>query len=229
MKRAWFLIAVSVVAIGAVTFAAVAGNRLHFLDGYVYAAPPAPQSWNSQGAIHVYRTAVGTYQVTFSGLGNLTSSSNGGHFQAQAVGTGASYCSVARWNGSPDLSVYVLCYSGTGAALDTDFSVLFELPSPEVAYAWADSPTSSSYTPDSEYSWNPSGGSISISRFGTGQYQVTWSGFTLLDGGDAQVSAYGSGNAQCKVVSWGSDLVNVNCFAPGGAFADSFYTVFLGS
>jgi hypothetical protein len=342
MKRTKLLIAVSVVAITAVTYAVVAGDRLHFLDGYLWAndptassytpesfysfnrmggailvtrsapgkykaeftnlspllgksiahvtgysgdtsycngtgatvtgnvlkvdcfnsatglaedayyslgvtrnytnnafayanqptgndyVPPGGTSWNPQGAIHVFQDGTGAYHVTFSGLGNLASS-NGGHFQAQAVGTAASYCNVEDWGGSPDLSVYVFCRTGAGVALNTDFNVLFELPSPNVAYAWANQPTSPSYTPSGFYSWNPSGGSITITRSGTGQYNVSWSGLSLLDGGNVQVTAYGASNAQCKVVDWGSSDVNVSCFTPGGSPADTYYTVFLGS
>jgi hypothetical protein len=51
----------------------------------------------------------------------------------------------------------------------------------------------------------------------------------ILQGGDAQVTAYGSGNAQCKVVSWGLASAQVRCFSPTGAPMDSFYTVLLGS
>lgn len=194
-------------------------------SGYV---PPASTAWNPQGAIHVIRTGIGSYEVAFSGLGNLTGS-NGGHFQAQAVGTASSYCNVGGWGGSPELDVSVLCYSGAGAALDTDFNVLFELPSLEVAYVWANDPASASYTPDPYYSWNPSGGGITITRSGTGQYNVSWSGLSLLDGGDVQVTAYGSTNAQCKVVGWGSSSVNVMCFTPGGTPVDIYFDVFFGS
>jgi len=191
-------------------------------------APPANTSWNPQGAIQVSRSGVGFYLVKFTGLGTLANA-NGGHFQAVAVGTTASYCKVGGWGGSPDMSVSVLCFSGTGASADTAFNIFFVLPTTDVAYAWADQPTSASYTPSTFYSWNPTGGSISITRNGTGNYTAFWSGLVLLDGGDVQVTSYGGGNAQCKVVGWGSNSANVRCFAPGGAPVDTYYTVLLGS
>ncbi len=194
-------------------------------SGYL---PPGATSWNPKGAIHVYRYGTGQYYVVFSGFGNLTGS-NGGHAQAQAVGTAASYCDVDSWFGSPDLYVYVDCFTGAGVALDTAFNVLFDMPSPEVAYAWADQPTASSYTPDTYYSWNPSGGGITIARLGTGEYEVDWSGLSLLDGGDVQVTAYGGSNAQCKENAWGTFQVVVSCFTPGGAAVDTYYVISYGS
>jgi hypothetical protein len=116
-----------------------------------------------------------------------------------------------------------------GVAADTAFNIFFVLPSAEVAYVWADQPTSSSYTPNTFYSWNPTGGPVSVTRNGTGNYTASWSGLALLDGGDVQVTSYGGGNAQCKVVSWGSNIANVRCFTPGGAPVDTYYTVLLGS
>ena len=217
-------------------FYTVAVTRNYTDNAFAYAnqptntdyPPPANTSWNPEGAIRIFRSGVGMYQVDFTGLGNLTAA-NGGHFQAVAVGTTASYCNVGTWAGSPTLSVNLQCFSGTGALTDTAFNVLFVLPSTEVAYAWADQPTSSSYTPSTFYSWNPTGGSISITRSATGSYTVFWSGFVLLDGGDVQVTAYGGSNAQCKVIGWGSNNASVRCFNPGGAPVDTWYTVLLGS
>jgi hypothetical protein len=214
----------------------VAETRPYTDNAFAYAnqptgtnyVPPGSASWNPQGAIRVFRNGTGAYQVVFTKLGSLAAS-NGGHFQAVAVGTTASYCKVGSWFGSPDLAVSVLCFSGAGAPADSTFNVFFILPSSAVAYAWADQPSSPAYTPSTFYSWNPSGGSVSITRFGTGRYSVSWSGLALLDGGDVQVSAYGGGNAQCKVENWGSNTANVRCFAPGGAPVDSFYTVLYGS
>jgi hypothetical protein len=193
-------------------------------------APLSTSSWNPTGAIRVFRSAVGVYQVVFNGLGALTGS-NGGDVQVNAVGTGKSYCKVGGWGGSPDLSISVLCFSRAGAPADSGFNTLFLLPSDHLAYAWADQPTAASYTPSTFYSWNPVGGAISITRLSPGRYSVAWNGVdpAIFDGGDVQVSAYGGGNAQCKVEGWGSASATVRCFNPTGALVDSFYTVLLGS
>ena len=89
-------------------------------------------------------------------------------------------------------------------------------------------PSTASYTPDPFYS---TGGATSITRLATGVYTVRWPEMDpqILQAGHVQVTAYGSGNAQCKVTGWGSTSADVLCFAPNGAPVDSYYTVLLGS
>jgi hypothetical protein len=79
------------------------------------------------------------------------------------------------------------------------------------------------------YAYNSAGGPITATLGPTGSYTVTFSGLGGT-GGDAQVVAYGGGNARCKVGSWGGawpgDLsVNVRCHLPdpaGTAVASAF-------
>jgi hypothetical protein len=188
-------------------------------------APPASASSNPSGAIRVFRNGVGSYTVKFSGFGTKLGS-NGGHAQAVAIGTGAQHCKIGSWGGSPDLFVSVLCYSRAGSPKDVKFNLFFATPNPNLAYAWADQPTSASYSPSSFYRSNPNGGAISITRSGVGRYNVLWSGLSLLDGGDVQVTAYGGGNTICKVESWGSQSAAVRCFNPNtNVLVDSYYDI----
>lgn len=188
-------------------------------------APAGSASSNPTGAIRVFRNGIGNYSVKFTGFGTRLTS-NGGHAQAVALGTGAQHCKVGSWGGSPDLFVNVLCYSRFGDPKDVKFNVFFATPNPHLAYAWANSPTSSSYTPSTFYSSNPNGGGINITRSGVGQYSVNFSGLTLLDGGDVQVTAYSSGNIVCKVTGWGSTSAGVRCFNPGtNVLVDSFFDI----
>jgi probable HAF family extracellular repeat protein len=76
------------------------------------------------------------------------------------------------------------------------------------AYAWADSPTLASYTPDSHYAYDASGGAISITRPSVGIYDVT---FDSLPGwgnngmsSAVAVTAYGSSTVACSVVTYSS-------------------------
>jgi hypothetical protein len=192
-------------------------------------APPGNSSWNPAGPIRVFRTGIGVYQVRFTGLGRRALS-NGGHVQVVAVGTTNYHCKVVSWFGNPDLVVNVRCRTRGGAPVNWRFNVLFLLPNNHLGYAWANQPSTPSYTPSTFYSWNSEGGSVQITRRGTGLYTVTFNGLSadLLDGGDVQVTAYGSTNAQCKVESWGSQSVNVRCFDQS-ELVDSFYDVLLGS
>jgi hypothetical protein len=193
-------------------------------------APLAGASWNPAGPIRVFRFGTGSYQVRFTNLGSRLTS-NGGHAQVVQVGPGAPHCKVGGWGGSPDLVVSVLCFTRAGAPIDTKFNLLFVMPNNHLGYAWADQPTSGSYTPSTFYSSNSGGGAVSITRSGTGRYNVTWNGLSsdLLDGGDVQVSAYGGGNAQCKVDGWGSQNAVVHCFSPNGTLVDSFFDILFGS
>ena len=52
-------------------------------------APQGKGSWNPKGTIRVFRSAAGTYQVIFNGLGALPASAgNGGNVKVSAVGPG---------------------------------------------------------------------------------------------------------------------------------------------
>jgi hypothetical protein len=192
--------------------------------------PPAAQSWNPGGAINVTRSGVGSYLVTFTDLGTLTGA-NRGHVQVSAVGTSSAHCKVRNWTGTPNLAVGVLCFSSAGVAIDSKFNVLFLLPAPRLAYVWGNSPISGIYSPDVAYRFNPSGAPVTITRTAPGSYTVTWQGADpqIIDGGDVQVTAYGAGNAQCKVTNWSGDNVVIRCFGPTGAPMDSQFTALYGS
>jgi hypothetical protein len=187
--------------------------------------PPANASHNPSGAIRVFRSGVGVYTVKFAGLGSKAIT-NGGHVQVVAVGTGAQHCKVGSWSRTADIDISVLCFSRAGAFKDVKFNVFFALPHPTLAYAWASSPSSSSYLANTHYATNPTGGNVTISRSGVGRYTVAWSGLTLNGGGDVQVTAYGGGNIVCKVENWGSASANVRCFNPQtNALVDSQFDI----
>jgi hypothetical protein len=193
-------------------------------------APRARGSWNPVGTIRVFRHAVGGYQVIFNGLGLLASSTNNrGQVQVTAVGTENQYCRVGSWDGD---RIDVQCFTRSGAPVDTKFNVLFLLPSNHLAYAFAQKPVADSYSPDPSFSSNPAGGDISITRFGTGRYTVTWTGLEpeIFDGGNPQVTATGvPSNVQCNVSAWDVQAVVVRCFGPDGALMDTQYNVLFGS
>jgi len=98
----------------------------------------------------------------------------------------------------------------------------------QVAWALADQlHATSPYTPKAKYSYNSTGGSITITRLGIGRYTVTLSGFAGGYDDDVLVTAYGSSN-YCNTNGWGSynaPAILVNCYAPGGSAADSEFTI----
>jgi hypothetical protein len=107
-----------------------------------------------------------------------------------------------------------------------------DMPPAAAAYAYANRPTTHSYTPEAAYSFNSSGGGIGIVRTGLGKYTVTFSGLGgEALGGTVDVTAEGNQPAQCEVTSWDRDStgfslqVGVDCFAVAGARMDAPYMV----
>ena len=203
-------------------------------DGYAWANQPTASSYapssnyahnSSGGAIRITRAGTGRYTVRFDGLGSIMH--EGGNVQVTAYGSSNEYCKVVSWTGN--LSVSVRCFRPGGYLTDTRYTVLVISARARynIGYAWADRPTTSSYTPSSFYAYNAAGGAPQITRAGPGRYTVGFPGLGsyIGHGGNVQVTAYGSGAEQCKVVSWGGDLVYVRCFNASGALVNTRFTV----
>ena len=90
--------------------------------------PHASYAYNSSGgAIGVTRSDVGTYAVTFDGLGG--NGTPGGHVQVTAYGTDSHAAKVQRWNSfGSDFIVHVLCFDASGAPADSRYTVLVQWP-----------------------------------------------------------------------------------------------------
>jgi hypothetical protein len=84
----------------------------------------------------------------------------------------------------------------------------------------------SSFTGSTAYQFNSAGGAISVAYQGGGRYRVTFAGLGD-NGGAAHAQAYGPSGNYCTVessVAAGPDqLVDVSCFDPSGAPADSMF------
>jgi hypothetical protein len=103
--------------------------------GYVWAdsesspsyAPMSTYSHNSQGGnIMITRPQVGTYTISFAGLGGLTTA-GGAHVQVTAYGPSSTprICSVNSWNHLTfDFTVNVSCHTLGGTLADTKFNAL---------------------------------------------------------------------------------------------------------
>jgi hypothetical protein len=206
--------------------------------GYVWADRPLDSTYtpdlrgqfNSTGATNnISRTGPGTYTVRLPGLGAWA-----GHVQVTAH-FGSHRCKVVQWGPEgADQLVRVNCFTSTGSPVDSVFSATYVNdvdilgsgccgggPGTGSFYVWASQPNSPSYTPDLRYQFNISGGTNTITRLGVGQYSVNFP-FASLDGGNVQVTAYGSGSEYCKVVYWAPGAgVRVNCFNSAGALTDT--------
>jgi hypothetical protein len=211
-------------------------------SGYVWADNPTSGSYtpsttysfnSSGGAIIITRSGIGTYAVRFAGLGG--NGSAGGNVQVTAYGSGSETCKVLSWDsGGASFIANVGCYNSTGSPVDTRYAARVVWTSAAFGkngYAWADNPTSASYTPSPMYSFNSSGGAINITRSGVGTYAVQFSGLSggASSGGNVLVTAYGSGSETCKVANWtssgGNFVANVRCFGSAGTPADTRYSI----
>jgi hypothetical protein len=110
-------------------------NQASSAIGAAY-TPSTFYSFNQVGrasANSVVRTAVGTYTVTFKGVGGgplfggATGYGPGGHVQVTAYGSeDADYCKVQGWaSGGADFTVTVRCYNPAGALSDNRFDLLW--------------------------------------------------------------------------------------------------------
>jgi hypothetical protein len=194
--------------------------------------PDNAYSYNSTGgAISVTRNAAGDYFVTFAGLGNALNS----NVVVTAWGPGPNYCISGGWstpNGA-DVDATVYCYNNAGSLADQAFTLLYQSrtgagSAASVAFLWADQPTSSAYTPDLDYQYNPFGGTNTITRNGVGNYTANFPGLDRT-GGTVLVGSFGSAPAHCQVTDWGSGSsgtnVNVNCTDGTGTAADEYFTL----
>jgi hypothetical protein len=190
-------------------------------------------SFNSTGgAIHIGRSATGTYTVRFAGLGAFA---GGGTVDVTAEGLQPAECEVTHWASDSTgtiLLVGVDCFNLSGAKMDAPFMAAFTSGGSSTGttdYVWANKPASNSYTPSLRFQLNSSGGTNTIQRLGTGQYEVLLPG-PVVAGGTVKVTAYGLNNANsCQVDHW-SDVspgqaVFVDCFSPAGTPVNNKFTM----
>ena len=94
------------------------------------------------------------------------------------------------------MDVGVQCYTAAGAPIDWYYTMSFALnrnllgTGNGYGYAWADQPTSSSYTPAKFYSKTKPKGPTTITRTGVGAYTVTFAAVGTAVKSDVQVTAY---------------------------------------
>jgi hypothetical protein len=100
-------------------------------------------------------------------------------------------------------------------------------------FVWADK-TSGSYDAPADFSDGAYDDPIRVSWLGTGRARVDFPHLDKTSGGNVQVTAYGDGNARCKVERWSSATVAdalsvfVRCHTPSGALASSPFVAAFG-
>jgi len=205
---------------------------------WVYQPTLAPASLPGQyfhntlgGTVRFLRRSEGIYEVSFGSSGK--SATGGGNVQVTSYFSGHN-CKVESW--SPTFKVVVRCFNAEGAAEDSHFLVLVSRPPAHgrdfLAYLWANEPTASRYIPQPAYSYNSTGGRISVARRRAGVYGVEidarGADAAAIGGGNVQVTAYGPGAEYCKSNGWighGTPYAfTVLCFDASGRPADSRFT-----
>jgi hypothetical protein len=115
------------------------------------------------------------------------------------------------------LATSLLCLQAFGAVSSAANPV-------DYGFAWVS--ISASVGPT--YSYNTSGGPITVSRSSPGIYTVSFADLGG-PGGNVQVVAYGSDSTRCKVSGWGSSgstqNVGVRCHTPSGSLVNSAFVV----
>jgi hypothetical protein len=216
---------------------AAAGPRV----GFAWADDPnatqpytAADSFQSNGGTAtVTPLGNGSFEVDFLRLAKEVQPSN---VQVSTELT-SGYCTATGWEIGlhHGVSVFVNCYDAGGISQNNYFSVLYQSrdqlfgnASEGMAYLWADQPTEASYTPSLAYQYNSTGIANTMTRKGTGSYTATIPGLTR-NGGDVQITAYGTSPGRCQTSGWTSDQsgtsVNVLCFDSRGARADKVFTL----
>lgn len=194
--------------------------------GYVHSngAGAIITQYNSVGAGNsVFHAGVGTYSVSFPGLG--TAGPNDGSLQVTAVNAvvGAR-CKVAGWSSTPNgqfLRIY--CFNSGGALADNTFSVTYQykrslygpaFPPGRFGYLWNAPPLG---PPTTNYN---STGPLNVLAGGPPVWTATFPNLASSPG-NAQVTAYGANPNFCGLhAPWGvagANLVaRVNCFTNAG-------------
>jgi hypothetical protein len=99
----------------------------------------------------------------------------------------------------------------------------------QYGFAFADQPTNPSYVANARMSTNSTGGTNTVTRYRTGDYEVRMPGLGATPGGNVQVSAYGDHAHRCKTTYWlpldGAMAVGVMCHNGSGTLADTPFTV----
>lgn len=181
---------------------------------------PATTGNSAGGQNQVTRADVGSYRVSFGGLGAGADDGIG-----HVTGYGSA-CRITGWRASgPDLAMDVRCTGGGGVAEDARFTASFTRPGGEAPYAHV-------LVDDADkiaISYNSADAQNTVSRDAPGEYTVTLPGVGVARG-TAKVSSYGGANSRCALAGWtaGGDpagapasvAVRVRCFT-GGAPADS--------
>lgn len=219
-------------------------RRAHATSGYLwsqsasYAAVTSASSLysgNEAGQLNtISQTGTGRYVATLPGVDAFDAS-----VLVTAYGSGSERCQVSSWGSSSDgMRVHVACSAPNGTAADSRFTLAFTgggVPGRLAtgdnagAYAWANQPSSASYTPSTWYQGNLFGANVTIDRSAVGTYLVRVPRSVSVSRDAVLVTAYGSTGHHCLVDHWSrlatETSARVLCFNGAGSPVDTYFTL----
>jgi len=217
-----------------VLVAAPATGTAELVTAYLWADQPQAAKYIPNNAYlrpggnvpqEITRMGPGNYTVDLGVIVNRP----GANVQVTAYGMATGHCKTAGWSGG---AARVRCFDAAGRPADLRFTLLVTRAEPGTQgtwYAWAGQPGAANYRAAPNYAFTPGGSAVNVSRSAAGAYRVNF-GAPLGAGGDAQVTAYGTGSEYCSIRGWSSSGVDVRCFAASGVPADAaFSLLFAGS
>jgi len=101
----------------------------------------------------------------------------------------------------------------------------------KAGFVWNSDPSASgTITPDSAYSYNSAGGTVSITHNATGSYTVTFGSLGDALDSNVEVTGYGTSSNFCQSNGWfssnGTDVsADVLCFTAAGVAVDNSFTL----
>jgi len=192
--------------------------------------------WNPSGQeIRSEHLETGRYRVRFVGLGRTTAADREAIYTSAYGGSSQTTCQPATWStDGDDLLADVGCFDPAGVPTDSRFTILLAdrgRPGATFGFVHADQPAAASYTPTNS-AVRPTG-NVTVTRSGTGIYEVEFEGF-FRTAGLAEtylVTAVGNVAGRCQNQGWsystgsGSGTLDIRCYNLGGVPTDLAFVV----
>lgn len=218
------------------TLLVVGNGSLSPRSAFAFANQPSAPSY-TPNPLASYSTGPGSPLITHNALAGDYTVKFGTGTPAHSiflVGAQAGFrnlCKVGAWQ---SFSIRVRCFDAAGAPHDTHYwamQVEGGRPGRRLGFAFTHHPTLPSYTPNLRFAFNSSGGAITATRSGVGQYAIEFTGLQKLAGHteQVQITPWGPGPSVCNVMSWGNSAtglwVSVECRKLNGNLTDARYNV----
>jgi hypothetical protein len=223
-----------------------------YADAYVWAdqesvssyIPALEYNYNSRGVNNrVQRIAPGQYGVTLPQMEGRGGLLGGGIIMVTAYGDSNVYCKNIGFSADASLNIIaqVRCYKG-GILDDSKFTLSFFRDPSALAIRNTANKKQAWYVlanvtpiPHTGHQTDSYGNhDATLTRLALGSYRVHLPRIAAFDKTFAHITAYDTNTSYCNLVSWvtspsGGTNVNVKCYSPSGAAADSIFSLYYAS